>query len=400
MSRQLLSRSDDLRRLVDGGFEIQFVSNMLTIGVPYVNTVGQVARGRLITTLESAGDRTANPVGDHTVFFVGATNAPGDLPCDSSGQPLAALMHQQSAVELGSDLVASCGFSHKPPAGYADYYEKLTTYATILLTEVHRLDPNVRVETFAPMASEGDESVHRYFDSATSRARIGAATDKTRNQRIAIIGLGGTGSYILDAVIKTHVAEIHLFDGDRFHPHNAFRAPGATPLEQLLEAPSKVSHHHRTTSALHKHVIPHPENITPDNVALLQEFDFVFIAIDSGPHKRVIIDHLIAFGVSFVDTGMGVDQVGSSLGGLIRTTRINLALDSMEWVDANLSFAEGDDIYEQNIQVVELNMLGAAHAVIAWKKALGFYRDYGDEVSSTYTLDGNRLMNEARVDAH
>lgn len=110
--------------------------------------------------------------------------------------------------------------------------------------------------------------------------------------------------------------------------------------------------------------------------------------------------HLIGFGVSFVDTGMGVDQVGSSLGGLIRTTRINPALDSMEWVDAKLSFAEGDDIYEQNIQVVELNMLGAAHAVIAWKKALGFYRDYGDEVSSTYTLDGNRLMNEPRIDAH
>jgi len=388
-----------LRRLVDSGYEIQFVSNMLTLSVPYVNTAGQVSRGRLITTLESAADRTANPVGDHTVFFVGASNAPSDLPCDSSAQPLTGLMHQQGSVELGLDLVASCGFSHKPAAGYVDYFEKLTTYAAILLTEVHQLDPDVRVETFAPMASEGDESVHRYFDSATSRARIGAASDKTRNQRIAIVGLGGTGSYILDAVIKTHVAEIHLFDGDRFHPHNAFRAPGATPLEQLLEAPSKVSHHHRATSALHKHVIPHNERIAADNVALLLAFDFIFIAIDSGPNKRVIIDHLIRFGVPFVDTGMGVDQVGSSLGGLIRTTRINPAADSMGWVDANLSFAEGDDIYEQNIQVVELNMLGAAQAVIAWKKTLGFYRDFGDEISSTYTLDGNRLMNEARTDA-
>jgi hypothetical protein len=400
MSRQLLSRSDDLQRLIDDGYEVQFVSNTLTLSVPYVNTAGHIARGRLVTTLESAGDRTANPVTDHTVFFVGATNASGDVPCDSSAQPLTALMHQPTSVELGSDLVASCGFSHKPPTGYPDYYDKMTTYAAILLTEVHRLDPHVRVETFAPMATEGDESVHCYFDSATSRSRIGAAVDKTRGQRIAIIGLGGTGSYILDAVIKTHVAEIHLFDADVFHPHNAFRAPGATPLSELLEAQTKVAHHHRVASVLHKHVIPHAENVTEDNVALLQDFDFVFIAIDSGPHKRVIIDHLIRFGVAFVDTGMGIDQVGSALGGLVRTTRIDAAFDSMDWVDENLSFAEGEDIYEQNIQVVELNMLNASHAVIAWKKTVGFYRDYSNEITSTYTLDGNRIMNEARPDAN
>jgi hypothetical protein len=399
MSRQLLSRSDDLRRLVDEGYEVQFVSNMLTLSVPYVTTDGHIARGRLVTTLESAGDRTTNPVGDHTVFFVGATGTPGDVPCDSEAQPLTALMHQPSAVELGSALVASCGFSHKPPAGYPDYYEKLTTYASILLTEVHRLDPDARVETFAPMAAEGDESVHQYFDSATSRARIGAAADKTRGQRVAIVGLGGTGSYILDAVIKTHVAEIHLFDADDFHPHNAFRAPGATPLEQLREAATKVAHHHRATSALHKHVIPHAENVTEANAGLLDEMDFVFIAIDSGPSKRVIIERLMRSGVSFVDTGMGIDQVGSALGGLVRTTRINAGADTMEWVDANLSFTDDEDIYDQNIQVVELNMLNAAHAVISWKKMLGFYRDYGDEITSTYTIDGNRLMNEARTDA-
>ena len=46
--------------------------------------------------------------------------------------------------------------------------------------------------------------------------------------RIGIVGLGGTGSYILDYVSKTRVVEIHLFDGDGYQQHNAFRAPGAT----------------------------------------------------------------------------------------------------------------------------------------------------------------------------
>ena len=400
MSRQLLSRSADLRRLVDEGYEVRFESNMLTLSVPYVNTSGEIARGLLVSSLESDGDHAANPVGDHTVFFVGAEGTPEDLPCDGSGQPLTVLMHQEAAVEIGGGMVASCGFSHKPPAGYSDYHEKLTTYAAILLGEVHHIDSGVTVQTFAPLAAEDGESVHRYFDSATSRARIGAVADKTRHLRVAIIGLGGTGSYILDAVSKTHVAEIHLYDSDTYRPHNAFRAPGVTPLEKLSSAPTKVGYHQSTYDALHRGVIAHPENITNSNVEQLRDMDFVFIAIDSGPHKRTIIEHLLRYGVPSVDTGMGIDQVGSSLGGLIRTTRLNPATDGMEWVDANMSFTDGEDLYEQNIQVVELNMLNAAQAVIAWKKHIGFYRDYGDEISSTYTLDGNKLMNDGRADAH
>ncbi|APZ33041.1 hypothetical protein BOH66_01065 [Microbacterium aurum] len=400
MSRQLLSRSDDLRRLVDEGYEVQFPSNMLTLSVPYVNSGGQVARGRLVSTLESAGDRTANPVADHTVFFIGASGSADDLPCDASGQPLTALMHQQGAVEIGAGLIASCGFSHKPPTGYPDYYEKMTTYAAILLAEVHHVDPDVRVETFAPLAAEDGESVHRYFDSATSRARIGAVADKVKGHRVGLIGLGGTGAYILDAVSKTHAAEIHLYDGDVYRPHNAFRAPGATTLEELAEAPTKVDHHQRTYSAMHRGIVAHPDNITEGNIEQLRDMDFVFIAIDSGPHKRMIIEYLFRFGVPFVDTGMGIDQVGSALGGLIRTSRLDPATDTMDWADANLSFTDSDDPYEQNIQVVELNMLNAAHAVIAWKKHIGFYRDYGNEISSNYTLDGNKLMNDSRDDAH
>jgi hypothetical protein len=35
---------------------------------------------------------------------------------------------------------------------------------------------------------------------------------------------------VLDFTAKTHVKEIHLFDGDTFFQHNAFRAPGAANL--------------------------------------------------------------------------------------------------------------------------------------------------------------------------
>ncbi len=45
------------------------------------------------------------------------------------------------------------------------------------------------------------------------------------------------------------------------------------------------------------------------------------------------------------------------------------------------------------IQVAELNAFNAALAVIKWKKIRGFYRDLERELHSTYTTDGNLLLN-------
>lgn len=63
-----------------------------------------------------------------------------------------------------------------------------------------------------------------------------------KNQKFAIIGLGGTGAYILDFVAKTPVAEIHLYDGDVFLQNNAFRAPGAASIAQLWKRSSKADY--------------------------------------------------------------------------------------------------------------------------------------------------------------
>ena len=43
-----------------------------------------------------------------------------------------------------------------------------------------------------------------------ARAAIGPIQDRIRDQRIAIIGLGGTGAYVLDLIAKTPVQAIHL----------------------------------------------------------------------------------------------------------------------------------------------------------------------------------------------
>lgn len=390
------SLSPDLQRLQDEGYGIQVRGAQLVVSVPYVDSQRRVKWGRLVSALELAGDQTVRP-DIHVVWFIGET--PTDLPCDSNGAKLERLIHHEGVQDLGEGLVASCGFSRRPTNAlndYYDYYEKMSTYVGMLLADVQAIDDSVSFRDHPPIETYGEHSVFRYEDSATTRARIGAVTDRIRGQRIAIIGLGGSGSYVLDAVAKTPAAEIHLFDPDELLTHNAFRAPGAPTLGELQQRPLKVEHHQRTYDAMHKYVIPHAVRITADNLGELDGFDFIFISVDAGSDKRDILEHLQAVGTPFADTGMGIYQHDSSIGGTVRTSLSTRAQTDPSWMTkpGGISFSDDEnDEYSQNIQIAELNMLNAAMAVMMWKKHFGFYLDFERERSSEYTIDGNHLLN-------
>jgi hypothetical protein len=391
MSRQLVSRSPDLQRLQDDGYDLDIRCDQLLVRVPYATSSGTVGYGMLASELTLEGDRTAaNP--NHVVFFVGADTA--DLPCDQRGQPLNELINERGPLDRGGGIVASCSFSHKPNPTYPDYYEKMTTYADMVLAYAQQLDPTATARTYPPIPlNDEDTSPFRYFDALTSRAGIGAAADRIRLRKIVIIGLGGTGSYILDAVAKCPVSEIHLYDRDILRTHNAYRSPGATTLDELRALPAKVAYLQGKYDAIHRGVIPHPEHVTVQNIDELRDADFVFVSVDAGPGKKFIINKLTEFELPFIDTGMGIYQAGHSLGGLIRTTTSDT--EHRAHLEERISYAaEEDDDYDQNIQLAELNMLNAAFAVIRWKKVFGFYTDFDREYSSVYTIDGNHVINE------
>ena len=61
-----------------------------------------------------------------------------------------------------------------------------------------------------------------------------------------------------------------------------------------------------------------------------------------------------------------------------------------------VSFADnnGDNPYDKNIQVADLNALNAALAVIKWKKVCGFYQDLEKEHNTTYTTSSNLLTSD------
>lgn len=390
MSQQLISRSPDLRRLRDEGYDIEVRSaHLLVRAVPYVNTKAEVQRGTLVTQLNLAGDVTIKPA-THVAYFA------GEHPCHKDGSELVKIKHQSVRQQLAGDITVDHSFSSKPPEGYQDYYQLVTTYVSIIANPARSIDPAVTAQTFPAIEATSEESVFQYIDTASSRAGISAVASKLELGKVAIIGLGGTGSYILDLVAKTPVREIHLFDGDTYAQHNAFRSPGAPSMDDLRGQLLKVDYFHQVYSRMHRHIIPHGSYIDESNVDELRGMNFVFLCLDNGPPRKLLVDRLEMFDIPFVDTGMGLHEVEGAIGGVLRITTSTKEQRIHVQGKKRIPFGEGDDnnAYTRNIQVAELNALSAALAVIKWKKLFGFYHDYDRENHSTYTIDGNMLTNE------
>ena len=177
------------------------------------------------------------------------------MPCDQNGVPITALGGGEEHRTLADGLTVDRSFSSKPASGYADYYDKMSTYIAIISGPVGVLDPTATARTFAFVEAPDDGSPFAYVDTASARSRITAVMDKLKIHRVAIVGLGGTGTYILDLVAKAPVGQIDLYEGDRFRQHNAFRSPGAATTAQLAAGPMKANHFAALYSALHTNVV-------------------------------------------------------------------------------------------------------------------------------------------------
>ena len=393
MSRRPIARSPDLSRLLAEGYDIAIRAGHLIVSrIPYVTAARTVAYGTLITPLNLQDDRTKAP-DDHTIFFA------GQYPCDRAGHPIEGIRNSSGSIKIAENLVADHRFSAKPqPKGsYDNYYDKVVTYAGILSGPAKALDGTVRPNPgmFVP-AAENDDSVFKYLDTASPRAEITAATAKLEMRKVVIIGLGGSGGYVFDLVAKTPVEQLHTYDGDILHQHNAFRAPSAASCSELAAEPKKVAYFEAKYSPMRRGIISHPEHVDTSNIDQMRDADFVFVCIDDGPAKALILEKLEEFGRSFIDVGMGIFLQNEALGGILRVTTSTPAKRDHVRGKQRIPLSKPDDRdeYGRNIQTAELNALNAALAVIKWKKLCGFYIDLEKEHHSTYSIDGNEMTND------
>jgi ATP-dependent helicase YprA (DUF1998 family) len=269
----------------------------------------------------------------------------------------------------------------------------VTQYIEIISAPARSIDKTVTAKTFKVLECAENESVFKYIDSNSSRVNINQLNEKFKGQRIGIIGLGGTGSFVLDQVAKTPVDEILLFDNDDFLQHNAFRSPGAASVETLNSRMKKVDYYASIYSEIRRGIKAIPEKIDEINIDLLKGFSYVFICVDSNSARGFITSKLREFGVTFIDAGLGLEIIDNNLIGTLRVTVGTQA--KYEHIPKRIGLTETiDDEYASNIQIADLNALNAMMAVIKWKKMSGFYQDLKQEFHSTYTINTSQLINE------
>ena len=167
MSQELISHSQDLKRLVEDGYEIEIRSGHLVLHrVPYVTSERTVKYGQLVCPLTVEESKTGPPP-DHTMYFA------GEYPCDDRGAPIEALRNSSQRQELTVGLWVDHYFSARPVTGkYEDYHHKMTHYAQVIGRCAKRIDPGAMARAGKLVLSADPNDPFVFMETASSRAGI------------------------------------------------------------------------------------------------------------------------------------------------------------------------------------------------------------------------------------
>ena len=266
MSHLLISLNPVLQKLQNEGFDIEVRGQYLWVHrVPYINANMDIASGTLVMTLNISGDKILAP-GDHTALWI------GEQPRYKDGTFIPSLVNSPKKENLGNNIYSDYFFSCMPDNNggrYLDYYDKVSTYYHMISDAAFLFAEDKCKKIARVILLEDENSPLVYADTNSGRAYIVGINERMRGKKVAIVGVGGTGSYLLDHLAKTCVDQIHLYDDDDFNTHNAYRAPGVPTREELNELMSKVDYYYRRYSGFHKGIVPHKVRVKPDNFFLL-----------------------------------------------------------------------------------------------------------------------------------
>jgi len=382
-----MNPSPHIQKLTDEGYDVEIVQDRWLIikRVPYLNKDLEIRYGIIVSDIEMVGNDVKVNLSNHPIYFA------GEQPYRIDGAKLNP--NNNNKIELFQGFAVDFYFSYKLNRPYTDYYEKMSHYVHIFSKHAIKKDPSVTFNV-GSLVVVPDDLPFSYSDCNSVSPEGNILLQKFLEMKIGIIGLGGTGSYILDYISKTPVKEIHLIDGDYLHNKNAFRSPGATSIEDLKNIQRKTDYFEKEYKRIHKNIISHPEYIKPENLNILDSLSFVFISIDKSEVKEIIVNHLESKNIGFIDVGMGIQIVDGAVLGKIRTTLSTEGKREHIHEKQRIKFGENpNNEYSKLLQIAELNALNAAFAVIKWKKIIGFYHDMDREYHSQYLLPNNKILN-------
>lgn len=381
MYRQLASHNDDINRLVEKGYAIAVDSTnyLIVRDIPYLDSNGALQKGAFVATLVyTTKEKVVQD--NHQVWFAGSHphNLDG-TPIRNIGAGSAATLTLSAA---SADVVVQRRLSNKPIVNghkveYPDFFAKIENYKNIISGPAIAKFPEATSFTFRSVQTE-DDSVFKIRDTLTSRAMITDLAQKFKDEVIAIIGLGGTGAYLLDLLSKTPVKEIRGFDGDLFHIHNQFRSPGCFKKDEFDKKKADV--YQARYENLREGLKLVPIYIDSTCGKDLDGVTFAFVCVDKGAAREQIFELLISKKIEFIDVGMGLNRKQDALSGQLRATHYSVDEAAARKAKGFAPLADHPNAeYRVNIQISELNALNAVLAVLKYKKLKGFYFDDLDD---------------------
>ena len=170
------------------------------------------------------------------------------------------------------------------------------------------------------------------MDAQFSRTELllgSPAMERLKNARVAVFGIGGVGGYAVEALCRSGVGTLDLFDHDTVSLTNLNRQIIAThdTVGQLKVAAAKARVLSINPAAV---VNTHPVFYTPDTAADydFSQYDYIIDAIDTVTGKLCIIQNAIAAGVpviSCMGTGNKLDATALQVTDISKTTCCPLA---------------------------------------------------------------------------
>lgn len=379
---ELVSHNPFLKDLEESGYHFDMVEAYLVLfGIPYLDKDAGLQHGDWASPVALNGAVIDPPAGNHQAWWRGGR------PFDQHGRELR-LGGGPALVKVAPHFETEQSFSFKlknetgEMRDYLSFEEKVRTYLDAITAPAIAAYPTATPLRGIEVKAAAQGSPLRYPDTMSSRYHINDISAMLREKNVAIIGLGGTGSYILDFIARTHLQTITLFDDDKVHVHTIFRFPGfIAQAIGKLKVDALATHYDQW----HSGIEPIAERITIDNVSRLKRYDFVFVSVDDGPARRLIVDWLSANDVPYVDCGMGLNRSRVGLSGFVRVTGIDRKAFESNVGTARLPVENAkDDEYRKQAQITELNALNAALAVVRFKQHFNMFDREGTATSHIF----------------
>ena len=223
---------------------------------------------------------------------------------------------------------------------------------------------------------------HKTQDTFDRQVRMFGSYGQTilQNSKVAVVGLGGVGSLVVEYLARLGVGHMVLIDPDPIEISNLSRVVGATRVDvetQQLKTQIAVKHARETGNEILIDAIS--EDVAKDSVAKkMRDCDFIFLAADSMRARLVVNALTHQYMIPAVQMGSKIrsnssDSIDEAMcvvrqlrpgkgclwcNGLIDTTQLA--------IEAKTDEERKDQAYgtgEPNPSVITLNAVTAAHAV-------------------------------------